>query len=395
MDSKKFINQMEPWHGKEEKKAVVDYLDSGGWLMEFKKTEEFEKMICDFTGAKYCSVLPNGTISLVLALMALGVKKGDEVIVPDFTMIATPNAVLMAGARPVLADIDEDSFCLNPELAAKAITPKTKAVFHVSINGRSGRLTELKKLCRQKNIALIEDAAQSFGSFYQNKHLGRHGLVGSFSFSAPKIITTGQGGALITDSQKIYEKIEKLKDFGRVQAGMDWHDQIGWNFKFTDLQAVLGMAQMKKLPKRVKLKKEIYALYQKYLKEVKEVKFISTDLKNVSPWFIDALVPDPLALQNYLKTKNVGTRVFYPAIHSQPIYQSLNNGVVDKSAIHPLEDFRARSRGSKVGRMTDLSLDFPISTKVTKHGLWLPSSSFLTKTEIKYICAQITSFYAK
>lgn len=358
----RFINQMEPWYEKEEKKAILDYFSSGGWLMEFKKTEEFEKMICTYTGAKFCSVLPNGTVSLVLALMALGVKKGDEVIVPDFTMIATPNAVLLAGAKPVLVDVDEDSLCLNPELAAKAITRRTKAIFHVSINGRSGRLTELKKLCRNKNLRLIEDAAQSLGSFYQDKHLGRHGAVGSFSFSVPKIITTGQGGALITDSKKIYEKVEKLKDFGRVKAGVDWHDQIGWNFKFTDLQAVLGIAQMQKLPQRVNLKKDIYALYQKYLKGVKEVEFISTDLKNVSPWFIDVLVLDPLALQSYLKTKNIGSRTFYPAIHTQPVYKGNGN-------------------------------NFPVAAKIARHGLWLPSSSFLSKTDIKYICGQIKNFY--
>src|SRR3989344_5307270 len=297
MKSKKFINQMEPWYGKEEKEAILEYLDSEGWLMEFKKTEEFEKEICGFTGAKYCSVLPNGTVTLFLALMALGIKKGDEVIVPDFTMIATPNSVVMVGATPVLVDIDEDSLCLNPDLVAKAITPKTKAVFHVSVNGRSGRLAELKKLCREKKIPLIEDAAQSLGSFFNGKHLGRHGLMGSFSFSVPKIITTGQGGALITDSKKIYEKIEKLKDFGRVKAGVDWHDEIGWNFKFTDLQAVFGIEQMKKLPQRTKLKKDIFSLYKKYLAGVNEVKLIETDLNNVSPWFIDILVPDPLTLQ--------------------------------------------------------------------------------------------------
>ena len=359
---KKFINQMEPWYGKEEKKAIFDYLNSGGWLMEFKKTEEFEKMICDYTGATYCSVLPNGTVSLVLALMALGVKKGDEVIAPDFTMIATPNAVLAVGAKPVLVDVDEDSLCLNPELVAKAITPKTKAVFHVSINGRSGRLADLKKICRNKKIPLIEDAAQALGSFYKNKHLGRHGLIGSFSFSVPKIITTGQGGALITDNKTLYEKVEKLKDFGRVKAGVDWHDQIGWNFKFTDLQAVLGLAQMKKLPQRVKLKKNIYELYEKYLKGIKEIKFISTELNDVSPWFIDVLVPEPTALQNYLKNKNIGTRVFYPAVHTQPVYKWTKG-------------------------------NFPVATQAAEHGLWLPSSSFLTKSDIKYICDQIKAFY--
>src|SRR3989344_1270245 len=160
---KRFINQMEPWYGKEEKNAILKCLNYGGWLMEFKKTEEFEKMICEYTGARYCSIVSNGTISLFLALKALGIKKGDEVIVPDYTMIATPNAVIMAGAKPVFVDVD-DSLCLNTELVKKAITPKTKAVIHVSINGRAGDLNKLKKLCKDRGIYLMEDAAQSLGS---------------------------------------------------------------------------------------------------------------------------------------------------------------------------------------------------------------------------------------
>ena len=355
---------MEPWYGKEEKEAILEYLDSEGWLMEFKKTEEFEKMICDYTGAKYCSVLPNGTVTLFLALMALGIKKGDEVIVPDFTMIATPNSVAMVGATPVLVDVDEDSLCLNPELVVKAITPRTKAIFHVSINGRAGRLADLKKLCREKNIPLIEDAAQSLGSFYKGKHLGRHGLMGSFSFSVPKIITTGQGGALVTDNKSIFEKIEKLKDFGRVKPGVDWHDQIGWNFKFTDLQAVFGIEQMKKLPRRVQLKKDIYSLYKKHLTGIDEVKFIETDLNDVSPWFVEILVSDSLALQKHLKNNNIGSRVFYPAIHTQPVYK--------------------KTRGN-----------FPVATYAGQHGLWLPSSAFLKNSDIRCVCKCIKDFYYK
>lgn len=362
---------MEPWYGKEEKKAILEYLDSGGWLVEFKKTEEFERAICDYTGAKYCSVLPNGTISLVLALMALGVKRGDEVIVPDYTMIATPNAVVMVGAQPIFVDID-DSLCLNTELAKRAITARTKAIIHVSINGRAGGLDNLKKLCRDKNIYLVEDAAQSLGSFYGKKHLGRHGIVGSFSFSAPKIITTGQGGALIADNKTIYDKIEKLKDFGRVEAGVDWHDDIGWNFKFTDLQAVFGIEQMKKLSQRTKLKKEIYSLYKKYLSGIKEIKFIETNLKKVSPWFMDILVPDPLALQKHLKDNNIGSRVFYPAIHTQPAFKHVKG---------------------RFGKLT--ASNFPIATHVGQHGLWLPSSAFLKNADIRRICKCIKDFYSR
>lgn len=368
MKSTKFINQMEPWYGKEEKKAVLDYLDSGGWLMEFKKTEEFEKMICEYTGAKYCSVVSNGTISLFLALKALGIKNRDEVIVPDYTMIATPNAVMMVGAKPVFVDVD-DSLCLNTELVKKAITTRTKAVIHVSINGRAGDLNNLKKLCKDNKIHLVEDAAQSLGSFHKGKHLGRFGEFGSFSFSMPKIITTGQGGALITDSGELYNRVEKLKDFGRIKTGVDWHDTLGWNFKFTDLQAVLGIEQMKKLPERVKRKKVMLALYYKLLKNVKKIKLIETS-PETSPWFIEVLVPDPVVLQNYLKERGIGSRLFYPAIHAQPIYQT-NKGRFDK--------FTASK--------------FPVATNISNHGLWLPSSSFLRDSDIRKVCREINNFY--
>lgn len=357
----KKINQIEPWYGKEEKNAILEYLNSGGWLMEFQKTEEFERAICDYTGAKYCSVVSNGTVSLFLALKAIDIKNRDEVIVPDYTMIATPNAVIMAGAKPVFVDVDS-SLCLNTELVKKAITAKTKAIIHVSINGRAGDLSNLKKLCRDNKIFLIEDAAQSLGSFYGNKHLGRHGIVGSFSFSVPKIITTGQGGALITDDKATYNKIEKLKDFGRVGAGVDLHDEMGWNFKFTDLQAVFGIEQIKKLHQRTKLKKNIYSLYKKYLSGVGEIKFIETDLDNVSPWFVEILISNPLVLQKYLKSNNIGSRVFYPAIHTQSVFRHVKS-------------------------------DFPVATYAGQHGLWLPSSAFLKNSDIRKICAKIVNFY--
>lgn len=255
MKRAKFINQMEPWYGKEEIAAITNYLRSGGWLMEFKKTRELEQMICDFTGAKYCSVVSNGTVSLFIALKAVGVGEGDEVIIPDYTMIASPNAVILAGAKPVFVDVDE-SICLDPENVEKAITKKTKAVMHVSINGRAGKLKEIKSLCKKKGLILIEDAAQSMGSYYQEKHLGTYGAIGSFSFSVPKIVTMGQGGALITNNKALYKRICKIKDFGRIGSGIDVHDQLGWNFKFTDLQSVFGIEQMKKLPFRVRRKKK-------------------------------------------------------------------------------------------------------------------------------------------
>ena len=355
------INQMEPWIGEEERKAVSEYLTSGGWLTEYKKTREFEEMIADYVGSKYCIVLSNGTVTLFTALMALGIGPGDEVIVPDFTMIASANAVVLAGAGPIFVDISLSNLCLDLDLAEEAITSRTKAIILVSLNGRSPDMYRAMELAEQHGLYLIEDAAQSLGSRYKGKLLGTFGHVGSFSFSAPKIITTGQGGALVTDDAELADRIRKIKDFGRRKSGVDYHETMGYNFKFTDLQAVIGIEQMKKLDWRVARKKEMFALYQSELKGVKEVTFAETDLEDTSPWFIDILVPDPSALRNCLDERGIGSRPFYPAIHSQPAY--------------------------------GLSGHYPNSEYVASHGLWLPSSSFLDDETIKQICGAIRAFY--
>ncbi len=361
----KRINQMEPWLGEEEKRAMMDYLDSGGWLTEFKKTREFEQMIAEYVSSKYASVVKDGTISLIIALMALEIGKGDEVIVPDYTMIASANAIVLAGAKPILVDIDPENLCLDLDLSEEAITSKTKAIMFVSINGRCPDMNRVLALAHKHNAFLVEDAAQSLGSRYQGKHLGTFGEIGSFSFSHPKIITTGQGGALVTDDEKLFSRISKIKDFGRPQGGVDYHEIMGLNAKFTDLQAVIGIEQMKKLDWRVKRKKEIYKLYHDRLHGIEQIKFIDTNLADCSPWFIDILVSEASVrdgLAKFLNEKGIGTRPFYPAIHTQPPYSHING-------------------------------NFRNSEYVSKRGLWLPSSSFLTNEDVERVCRGIRDYF--
>jgi len=360
-DKSQFINQMQPWIGPEEKEALVNYLDSGGWLTEFQRTREFEQAIAKYVGSRYASVVSNGTVSLFIALVALRVGPGDEVIVPDYSMIASANAVLLAGATPVFVDIEQATLCLNLDLAEKAITRRTKAIMVVSVNGRGPDMDRVVSLVHEHGLFLLEDAAQSLGSRWHGKHLGIFGQIGSFSFSPPKVITTGQGGALVTDDDDLIASIRKIKDFGRLKAGVDEHIALGWNFKFTDLQAVIGLAQMTKLGWRVQRKKEMFALYQRELGGVPEVTFVETNLDDVSPWFVDVLVPDPLALRDYLHERGIGSRPFYPPIHTQAPYH-----------------------------MTD---NYPNTEYVSRHGLWLPSSSFLDDDTIRHICGEIRAFY--
>lgn len=359
-----FINQMEPWFDEREADAVHAYLRSGGWVTEFRKTREFEAGIAAYTGAKHCSVVSNGTISLTLALLACGVGPGDEVLVPDFTMVATANAVQPTGARVVFVDIDPQTLGMDYARMAAAVTPRTKAVMLVSINGRvPGRLTDFVSFCRERGLFLIEDAAQSLGSRSNGKHLGTFGDIGSFSFSAPKVITTGQGGALVTDNPKFFAAIQKLRDFGREAPGADHYLTMGWNAKFTDLQAVIGLVQLAKLPERVERKKRIYARYLENLRGVARLEWIPTNLRDTSPWFIDVLVPADrrAALIAHLQARGIGARPFYPALHAEPVY--------------------ARNERH------------PVAESVAGRGLWLPSAGKLSDAQIDAVCAAVRDFF--
>jgi perosamine synthetase len=355
-----FVNQIEPWVDENEVRHMTEYLRSGGWLTEFKKTREFEEMIAGYTGAKHCVVVSNGTVSMAIAYWAAGIGAGDEVLVPNFTMIATPNAVRLIGATPVLVDVEPRTLCMDMGAARQMLTSRTKSVALVSLNGRSPDMAAWNTFCSEHGLFLLEDAAQSLGSFHNGRHLGRFGQVGSFSFSSPKIITTGQGGALITDDDALAASMRKIKDFGRERGGVDWHDIMGQNFKFTDVQAVLGIEQMKKLPWRVNRKKEMYRLYEQSLRGVPEVEMIPTS-DDTAPWFIDIYVPDPAKLKDFLKTRDIGSREVYPPISNQPVYPTPGT--------------------------------FPVSESYCARGLWLPSSSFLPDETIHRVCATIREFY--
>lgn len=357
-----FIAQMKPCFDENERKAMNDYMLSDAWLMEFKKTREFEGMIADYTGADYCSIMPNGTLSLSVALLACGISKEDEVIVPDYTMVATPNSVELLGARAVFVDIERQTLCMDFEEMKAAVTPKTKAVILVSINGRYPlKVKEIVQYCHERGIYVIEDAAQSLGSFYSGKHVGRYGDIGSFSFSVPKIITTGQGGALITDNEELFKKILLIRDFGREKSGEDHYLIKGWNFKFTDLQAVIGIEQMKKLPVRVERKRAMGKIYREHLQNIRGVELVETNLEETTPWFYDILCEGRDELKTFLRENNVGSREFYPPLHKEPAYGYMGS--------------------------------YPVTEEIAKKGLWLPSWVELKDEQAIRVCKLIREFY--
>lgn len=356
-----YIHQVEPFITENEVKAITEYLNSGGWLTEFKKTEEFEQKIADFLGVKHAVVVTSGTVALYLSLLALGIGPGDSVIIPDYTMIATPNSVRWAGADVTLCDVERDT--LSIDLNKIGLKRNTKALIHVSINGRSGDMDEVVRFCRRNNLYLIEDACQAFGSKRNNKFLGTFGDIGVFSFTPHKIITTGQGGAVITDNEEIYKKVKKLKDFSRVKPGVDIHTDLGFNFKFTDLQAVIGLEQLKIIDYRIKKKKEIYQAYIDRLSGVEFIEFLPLNLDQTLPWFVDIILKNVTRdnFISYLKKNGIGSREFYPPIHSQKPYSNAKG-------------------------------DFDVVSEIVPRGVWLPSSVKLGLDEIDHITKIIRKF---
>ncbi|MDA8085693.1 MAG: DegT/DnrJ/EryC1/StrS family aminotransferase [Nitrospiraceae bacterium] len=358
-----FIHQVVPYVTGNEARAVSEYILSGGWLTEFEKTRDFERAIAEFLGVRHAVVVPSGTVGLYLALLAAGVGPGDSVIVPNYTMIASPNSVRWTGAKVRLCDVESGTLCADLEKAST--DRRTKALMYVSINGRCGDMDVVARFCRANGIFLIEDACQAFGSRWRAKALGTFGDAGVLSFTPHKIITTGQGGAVVTDNEELYREIVKLKDFGRTAPATDWHDRVGFNFKFTDLQSVIGIEQMKLMDFRIKRKKQIYARYEELLAGIPGIKMLPTDLGQTPPWFVDIILPSRRVrdgLAAHLKERKIGTRPFYPPISHQEIYAGYPEGA------------------------------FPVSESIAHRGLWLPSSIGLKDEEIEYITDAVRAF---
>lgn len=364
------IPQYEPMIDRESlAKETSEYILGNGYFTEYKKTEEFEKKISDYLGVKHCVVVNNGTISLSLALLAMGIKAGDVVLIPNITMIATQNAVEFIGAKVKHIDVDPRNLCMDLEAAKEVVRYEgnVKAIIYVTLNGRRHSWEEydlFRTFCQYNDIALLEDNAQSLGSKDDKGSMISSPIngIGSFSFSMPKIITTGQGGCLVTNKSDLAEKLRKVKDFGRESGGMDVHDAFGINSKFTEIQAIMGLNQMQSIKSRVFLKKEIYDTYECFLGMVPEIDFLETNTKEVTPWFVDIYVERRTELRLFLQGKGIGTRCIYPELTSQKI-----NG--EKSLT------QSKIYGNK--------------------GLWLPSSMTLQKKDIRKICKTIKEFYGK
>ncbi len=247
------VVQIEPWIDDCELRELERVIQST-FVIEHELTREFEALTARLTGAKHAIAVCNGTAALFVCLRALGIGRGDEVIIPNLTFAATANAVILAGAEPVLCEIREDTFCIDMEKAETLVTNRTRAVMPVHLYGQSADMTAVMAFARQHGLKVIEDAAEGIGVRFNGQHVGTFGEMGILSYYGNKTITCGEGGVVLTNDDGLAAAAYQLKNHGRKKKGTFIHEAIGFNFAFTDLQAAIGIAQMKKLP-RIVLKK--------------------------------------------------------------------------------------------------------------------------------------------
>ena len=328
-------------------------------------TRKFEKRISKLLKVKYVLTCTSGTIAIFLALKAIGVRKKDEVLVPNITFPATLNAISLSGAKPILVDVNKDNLLMSIDDIEKKINKKTKVILPVHISGRGSNIKKILEIAKRKKVTVIEDAAEAFMSTFNNKFLGTFGKVGCFSFAPNKIITTGQGGAIVTNDQLIYKKILRLKDQGRVgptTGGEDNYISIGYNFKFTNLQAALGLSQLDSISHRIKILKNNYLLYKKNIKQNNNFRLFNFDLeKGEVPLWVDAFCTKRNKLFKFLESKHVHCRYFWQPINTCSPYKKSFKGLQN-------------------------------SKDLQKKLMWLPSSLKMKKHELMKVCKLINKF---
>lgn len=361
--SGRFIPVAQPTLKGNEQKYIKECFDDNWIAAGGKFVKRFEEEFSEYVGAKYGIACSNGTTALHLCLVSLGIKAGDEVIVPDLTFAATANCALHGGAKPVMVDVLEGTWTIDPSKIEEKITGKTKAIIPVHLYGHPAEMDEINEIAERHSLTVIEDACPSHGSEYRGKRTGSLGYAGCFSFHASKIITTGEGGIITTDNKEFVEKATLHRDQGMKKPKFYWHPVIGYNYRLTNLQAAVGVAQLEQLPDMINQKERQTELYYSLLSKVKGITLPQTRkyVKRVLP-FMAILVEDDYGmdrdkLAEKLRAKGIETRpVFYP-LHTMPPY-------------------------SHEG-------DFPVATEIARKGLQLPSSLNLTEEDIRMIVEEL------
>ena len=286
--------------------------------------DRFQKEFPAYVDCEYGVATSNGTVAIHLALAALGIGPGDEVIVPDLTFGATINAVLMAGAAPVIVDIEEDSWCIDPVRIREAVTTKTKAIIPVHLYGQACDMDAIMAIAKEKKLFVIEDCAEAHGAMFKGKKVGSFGDIGTYSFFGNKIITTGEGGMCVTHSEALCDKMKVLRDHGMNKEKRYWHDEVGFNYRMTNLQASLGTAQLEQIDQILKKKVEIEESYRSYLGDLDVVHF-QKDIPNrhrviwlVCAWFVNGKRD---AYLDAFKAVGVDVRPFFYPLSDMPVFK--------------------------------------------------------------------------
>ncbi|RLG59289.1 MAG: aminotransferase DegT [Candidatus Hydrothermarchaeota archaeon] len=321
-----------PLIGEEEKRAVLEVLSSG-MLAQGKKVAKFEENFADYIKVKHAIAVNSGTSALHAALLACGIRRGDEVITTPFSFIATANAILYCQAKPVFADIDEKTFNIDPEQIKEKITSKTKALLVVHLYGLPCEMQAIKEICEDYKLLLIEDACQAHGAEYKGKRVGSFGDAGVFSFYPTKNMTTGEGGMITTNNEKIAEKARLIREHGAKQRYL--HETLGYNYRMTDIAAAIGIEQLKKLDKMNGTRIKNAEILTKGIRGINGITlpFVPLGTKHVFHQYTIRITEDYKLTREQLiekmKANGIATMIYYPIpIHKQPLYIKL--GYKDK-----------------------------------------------------------------
>lgn len=358
-----------PWVTDREVEYVADAARNGWYGRWSEYIERFERAFADYVGVPYALSLPSGTAGIHLALATLGIGPGDEVIVPESTWIASASPAVLLGATPVFADIDPETWCLDPASFGANITPHTKAVVVVDLYGSMPDMDQVEAIAARHGIAVIEDAAEALGSVYRGRRAGSFGVAGVFSFHGTKTLTTGEGGMLVTSDPAFYERARILADQGRNPRERQrlWNNELGYKFKMSALQAAFGLAQVQRAEELVARKREIFAWYRERLADVPGVTL------NVEPpgitnsyWMTTAVFARHLGItregaMEYFDRNGVDTRPFFYPLSSLP----------------PLAEFRGGPEAN------------PVAYDVSSRGINLPSALSLSEAQVDRVCELI------
>ncbi len=365
----KLIPISTPYIGEEEKKLVMDALEKGeisGTSGEY--IPRFEKEFSNYVGCKYGVATTSGTTALHLALVSLNIGKGDEVLVSTFTNMAPCFAILYTGATPISIDIEEDTWNINPALLESKITSKTKAILVVHIYGHPADMDPILRIAEKHNIFVIEDAAEAHGAEYKGKKIGSLGDAGCFSFYGKKIITTGEGGMVVTNNEKIAEKARSLRSFAYGKENRFMHEDIGFNYRMTNLQAALGCAQMKNIDTAIEKKKKIAGWYKEELKDVPDIQLpVEKEYAKNVYWMFHIVLQGAWEdrrdeCMKFLKEQGVETREAFVPYNMQKL-------LIEKEMTKEEE--------------------CPIANRIGKSGLYLPSGPNLGHDEVRYVASNL------